>query len=169
VSDEQRLAQLEAQVLELRSAVTGLAKSQANGSRTVRRVTRESVTREVPRGVGFVRLPPDDEVRIGGGIEPQPETELALANLIPVGATYAYIRFSGHCSGSGVDLVLKHRPDVTGAWSIALHIIPMEDAGDSASNDSAEWVPLTPDQRFRYAADSVGPDPTWSLTLLGYA
>ncbi|MGV3613829.1 MAG: hypothetical protein ACO1SV_00720 [Fimbriimonas sp.] len=167
-----QIAALERQVLELRSAVSSLGraaapvpKSRRTRSETVRAAAAEEAA---PSGPPFTLFPPDGQAILGDGTGAQAETTADVAAHAGEGATYAYVRFSASAGEDGASIAIGHRPLADGAWAIALHLIAIQEAADSATNDNSEWVVLAEDGTFRYQIEGEG-DASWSLTLLGYA
>lgn len=167
MSDE-RIAQLEAQVLELRAAVSGLAKRQRQTQTTVRRTTNSQTTvrQSTPATNPITRFAPEDEVLLASGTASESGT-LDLSSYIPSTATLAYVRYRTYTEGNTESAAIEVRPSDTGAYTTVSDVGPGDSDGDSVTNTNAEWT-LLDGLAFDYNVTAVL-NPDWSITLLGYA
>lgn len=173
MSSPATLEALEREVVELRSVVTSLARTATPPAatvtkRTIAETATTTVVKETSAGPGFTVLAPEAQVEIASGTDAVGATAADLSGNLPSGSRYAYVRFSGHATEDARTLAMHHRPGATGAWTTALHIVAIEEAADTSSNDNSEWIVLAGDLSFQYEIVSDSPAP-WSLTLLGYA
>lgn len=168
--DDLAVQVLQREVLELRSVLTSLTRvPTATESSTRRKSTSSStIVKETATISPFTIFPPDQQTELASGTEEQASAPVDLSSVLPAGATYAYLRFSGHATEDGRTLAMRHRPSTEGGWATALHIVAIEDAADTSSNDNSEWVVLAGDLSFHLEVVTDAPA-AWSVTLLGYA
>lgn len=160
---------LQSQIVELRAAVSSLARKTAEPATSVVRKVSYSSSTSLEAGPGFTLI--DEEVLVdsaGYGGASGAWATLDIASLVSERAKYAYVRFRGVCVQDSEAVTLRVRAEDGAGERTPLEVVPQDSAADTCSDDNAEWVPLSDSRSFDYQP-TWAEAPVWSLVLLGYA